>query len=257
LPIVPPAVLQHHRAEPAEVAGGEEKVVCEVLGDLRAAAQPWRPRPSEFPLLSTSVKPGDNDGVLAPFGNLPDVGRVVLVISGGAFAAGELVQAFRARGGAKLVNVRAELVFRAVFIGAILLWPIGRAAVPAAGIGAGAGLFTLGIVIGWLGLLLRWWSFASLGKYFTVTVRTSEDQPVVDRGPYRVLRHPSYTGLLLTFAGGGLIVDNWVSAAGAVAVLLVALIHRLRIEEHALGDALGDRYRRFAATRARLVPYVW
>jgi protein-S-isoprenylcysteine O-methyltransferase Ste14 len=52
-------------------------------------------------------------------------------------------------------------------------------------------------------------------------------------------------------------VDNWVSAAGAVAVLLIALIHRLRIEEHALNEALGNRYQQFAANRARLIPYVW
>ncbi|WP_328444210.1 methyltransferase family protein [Amycolatopsis sp. NBC_00438] len=182
---------------------------------------------------------------------------VVLVGSVGAFVAGELVQAFRTRRGAKLVDVRAEIVFRAMFFGAILLWPVGRAVVPAARIGGGGWLFALGIVLGWLGLLLRWWSFASLGKYFTVTVQTSEDQPVVDHGPYRLLRHPSYTGLLFTFTGGGLIADNWVSAAGAVAVVLIALIYRLRIEEHALEQALGDRYRRFAASRARLIPHVW
>jgi protein-S-isoprenylcysteine O-methyltransferase Ste14 len=200
---------------------------------------------------------GDNGSVLASFGELSNVARVVLAISVGAFATGELVQAFRMRRGAKLVNVRAEVVFRAMFLGAILLWPTGRAAIPAADIGGGAWLFTLGIVIGWLGLLLRWWSFVSLGKYFTVTVQTSEDQPVVEHGPYRVLRHPSYTGLLLAFAGGGLIVDNWVSAVGAVGVVLLALIYRLRIEEHALNDALGNRYQQFAANRARLIPYVW
>ncbi|WP_205661205.1 methyltransferase family protein [Amycolatopsis vastitatis] len=182
--------------------------------------------------------------------------RVVLVTSAGAFAMGELAQAFRTRRGAKLVDVRAEVVFRVMFFVAILLWPIGRAIYPAAGIG-GAWLFPLGTVIGWLGLLLRWWSFVSLGKYFTVTVRTSEDQLVVERGPYRVLRHPSYTGLLLIFSGGGLIADNWVSAAGADAVLLVALIYRLRIEERALEEALGSRYRQFAEDRARLVPFVW
>lgn len=193
----------------------------------------------------------------APSADLPDAARVVLIVSVGAFAAGEFGQAFRTRGGAKLVDVRAEVVFRVLFFGAILLWPIGRAVAPAAVIGGGAGLCTAGIVVGWLGLLLRWWSFVSLGRYFTVTVRTSEDQPVVDRGPYRVVRHPSYTGLLLIFAGGGLVVANWVSAVGAVGVVLVALIHRLRIEEHALGEALGDRYRQFAASRARLVPYVW
>jgi protein-S-isoprenylcysteine O-methyltransferase Ste14 len=194
--------------------------------------------------------------VLAPFGEISDVARVVLVAGAGAFAAGELVQAFRSRRGAKLVDVRAEVVFRVLFFVAILLWPIGRAIRPAAGIG-GAWLFPLGLVIGWLGLLLRWWSFVSVGRYFTVTVQTSEDQVVVERGPYRVLRHPSYTGLLLVFSGGGLIVDNWVSAAGAVAVLLVALIYRLRIEERALEEALGGRYRQFAENRARLVPFVW
>lgn len=180
-----------------------------------------------------------------------------MVISAGAFVTGELVQAFRMRRGATIVNLRAEIVFRVVFLGAILLWPIGRAVIPAADIGGGAWLFTFGTVIGWLGLLLRWWSFASLGKLFTVTVQTSENQPVVEHGPYRVLRHPSYTGLLLAFAGGGLIVDNWASAAGTVGVVLVALIHRIHIEERALNEALGNRYQQFAANRSRLIPYVW
>ena len=50
---------------------------------------------------------------------------------------------------------------------------------------------------------------------------------------------------------------NWVSATGAVGLVLIALIYRLRIEERALSVALGDRYREFAASRARLIPYVW
>jgi protein-S-isoprenylcysteine O-methyltransferase Ste14 len=194
---------------------------------------------------------GDNRRVLAESSN------VVLSISIGAFVVGELIQTIHVRGSAKPANVRAEVVFRVMFLGAVLLWPIGRVLAPDAGIGTGTWRFTLGLVVGWLGLLLRWWSFASLGRHFTVVVRTSADQPVVDRGPYRVLRHPSYTGLLLVFAGGGLVVGNWLSAAGAFCVLLVALVYRLRIEERALAEALGDQYRQFAAKRARLVPFVW
>jgi protein-S-isoprenylcysteine O-methyltransferase Ste14 len=144
-----------------------------------------------------------------------------------------------------------------LFFVAILLLPLGRAVAPTAVIGGGVFLFGLGVVLGWLGLLLRWWSFVSLGNYFTVVVQASEDQPVVTRGPYRVLRHPSYTGLLLAFAGAGLMVGNWLSTVSAVVLVLIALIHRLRIEEHAMTAALGDRYREFAASRARLVPYVW
>jgi protein-S-isoprenylcysteine O-methyltransferase Ste14 len=158
---------------------------------------------------------------------------------------------------AQRTDMRAELAFRAMFLGAILLWPIGHAVAPAASIGAGAWPVALGMVIGWLGLLLRWWSFVSLGKYFTVVLTTSHDQPVIQHGPYRVLRHPSYTGLLLIFTGGGLIVGNWVGAISAVAALLTALIYRLRTEERALNATLGDRYRNYAATRARLIPYVW
>jgi protein-S-isoprenylcysteine O-methyltransferase Ste14 len=55
----------------------------------------------------------------------------------------------------------------------------------------------------------------------------------------------------------GVMVGNWLSAAGALVLVLIALIYRLRIEERALIATLGDRYREFAASRARLIPYVW
>jgi protein-S-isoprenylcysteine O-methyltransferase Ste14 len=192
-----------------------------------------------------------------PYEALSTGARTVSFVSVGAFFAGELLQVLRVRRGATRVSLLAEIVFRATFFSGILLFPVGRAVAPDAVIGGGVWLFALGVVIGWLGLLLRWWSFVSLGKYFTVVVKTSEDQPVVERGPYRVLRHPSYTGLLLAFAGGGLMLGNWISAVGAVSVVLIALIYRLRIEERALNAALGDRYREFAAGRARLIPYLW
>jgi protein-S-isoprenylcysteine O-methyltransferase Ste14 len=194
--------------------------------------------------------------VPVPYEKQSTLARLVLDVSVGAFVAGELVQAFHVRRGVSGIKLRAEVLFRAMFFGGILLLPIGRAVIPAATIG-GLWLFALCMVIGWLGLLLRWWSFMSLGRYFTVVVRTSADQPVVDRGPYRVLRHPSYAGLLLALAGAGLALGNWVGTAGAVGVVLLAVIYRLRIEERALTAALGDRYREFAASRARLIPYVW
>jgi protein-S-isoprenylcysteine O-methyltransferase Ste14 len=191
-----------------------------------------------------------------PYEEQSDLARIVLDVSIGAFMVGELWQTFHVRRGATRENLRAEILFRAMFLSGILLLPIGRAVVPGAAISS-PWLFALGVVIAWLGLILRWWSFVTLGNYFTVVVMTSEDQPVMDHGPYRMLRHPSYTGLLLAFVGGGLMLGNWASTVGAVGVLLLALIYRLRIEERALTAALGDRYREFAAGRARLVPYVW
>ena len=192
-----------------------------------------------------------------PYESQSELARIVFFVSVGAFSAGEILQAVRGRRGATRDNLRAEAVFRVMFFVAMLLFPIGRAVVPGAVIGGGAWLFAGGAVIGWFGLLLRWWSFASLGKYFTFVVATDHDQPVVQRGPYRVLRHPGYTGLLLAFAGGGLMWGNWVSTVGAVGLTAIALVRRLLGEERALEAATGDRYREFAANRARLIPYVW
>jgi protein-S-isoprenylcysteine O-methyltransferase Ste14 len=80
---------------------------------------------------------------------------------------------------------------------------------------------------------------------------------VVSRGPYRVLRHPSYTGLLAALLGCGLMLGNWVGTAASSLLILLALIYRLLREEQAMIDALGDAYLDFAKDRARLVPFVW
>lgn len=190
---------------------------------------------------------------------VPQSGAANLVfdISVGAFAVGELQQAFRVRRAASHSNLRAEVLFRAMFFGGVMMIPAGRVAAPGAVIGGGIWSFSVGVAVGWLGLLLRWWSFATLGRYFTVVLQASADQPVVDRGPYRLLRHPSYSGLLLAFVGCGLMLGNWVSAAGAVALVLLALLFRIRIEERALTAAIGTSYGDFAAGRARLIPFVW
>jgi protein-S-isoprenylcysteine O-methyltransferase Ste14 len=193
----------------------------------------------------------------SPYVQQAATARLILGVSTGAFALGEVVQSMRVRRDATRADLGSELLFRAMFFAGILMFPLGRAVAPGAVVGGGASIFGLAAVIGWCGLLLRWWSFATLGKYFTVVLKTSADQPVVDRGPYRVLRHPSYTGLLLALLGGGLMLGNWFGVAGAMVVVLAALVHRIRIEERALSSALGTRYRDFAAGRARLVPFLW
>ena len=181
----------------------------------------------------------------------------VLSISAVAFSAGELWQAFRLRRGAPPAGVLGEVLFRLLFFGGILLLPFGASVAPDAVVPGGVVAFVVGAAVGWLGLLLRWWCFVALGRYFTVVVRTSPDQKVVDSGPYRILRHPSYTGLLMALLGGGVMLGNWVGALASFAVLLAAVVYRLRIEERALMAGLGEAYRGFAQDRARLVPFIW
>jgi len=95
---------------------------------------------------------------------------------------------------------------------------------------------------------------------YTLGLKTSQiesDRNGCATGPYRVLRHPSYTGLLLVLVGIGLLLGNWLSLLAVAVAATAALVYRIGVEERALEAALGDRYREYAATRKRLIPYVW
>jgi protein-S-isoprenylcysteine O-methyltransferase Ste14 len=108
-----------------------------------------------------------------------------------------------------------------------------------------------------VGMAMRRWSEMTLGRYFTFTVMTSADQPVITSGPYRFVRHPGYTGVLLIVIGTGLVNGNWIGLAGWTLLVLLPLLYRIRVEENALLIVLGDRYRAYAARHKRLVPLIW
>jgi protein-S-isoprenylcysteine O-methyltransferase Ste14 len=130
--------------------------------------------------------------------------------------------------------------------------------VPAAAISPGRWpVFVVGLVLMWAGIVVRQWAISVLGRFFTVDVRVQSGQVVVDRGPYRWVRHPSYTGMIVTFVGMGLALGNWLSLALLLVVPTAGLIVRIHVEERTLTEALGEPYRRFAAGRPRLFPGVW
>ena len=114
-----------------------------------------------------------------------------------------------------------------------------------------------GVVVLWLGLAVRVWAVAALGTAFRTTVEVEAGQRVVSRGPYRWVRHPSYTGLLLILAGYGLARANWLSLAACLVLPVPAFAWRIRVEETELERVLGDAYRAYAAGTARLLPRVW
>jgi len=129
--------------------------------------------------------------------------------------------------------------------------------VHSAAIRPAAAVFAVGIMVMVGGLVLRGWSIMTLGDYFTGRVIVSPDQPVITAGPYRLLRHPSYTGFLLACFGIGLASANWAGVAAMVVLPLAVLLWRIRAEEAALAASVGDRYRTYAAQHKRLVPFVW
>lgn len=104
------------------------------------------------------------------------------------------------------------------------------------------------------GLLLRGWSILHLGRSFTVDVTVAEGQRVIDTGPYRFIRHPSYTGALLEMLGLAITFGNWLSLLVLVVPVGWVFLQRIRIEEQALSSGLGEPYRRYMARTRRLVP---
>lgn len=123
---------------------------------------------------------------------------------------------------------------------------------------------TFGAWAAWLGAsltvggtLFRQWAIRTLGQYFTRSVRVSADQRVVQEGPYRWVRHPSYAGGMLAAAGVGLALGNWMSLACLLAAIVPGFAYRISVEERALVETLGEPYRAYCARTKRLIPFVW
>jgi protein-S-isoprenylcysteine O-methyltransferase len=104
------------------------------------------------------------------------------------------------------------------------------------------------------GLALRWWAIITLGRFFTVDVAIHRDHQIVRTGPYRFVRHPSYSGLVFAFLGLGLLLGNWISVLVLMVPIVVALAARIAVEERALHAAFGADYAEYAAHTKRLVP---
>jgi protein-S-isoprenylcysteine O-methyltransferase Ste14 len=117
-------------------------------------------------------------------------------------------------------------------------------------------LVVVGIVLMLVGIALRWYAIALLGRSFTVTVVTQAGQRVMDLGPYRCVRHPSYAGSLLTIVGVLVADANPVSFLGLILALL-AYSYRIRIEEAVLSRDLGEPYRAYMRRTRRLIPLVF
>ncbi|MDQ6656535.1 MAG: isoprenylcysteine carboxylmethyltransferase family protein [Verrucomicrobiota bacterium] len=118
-------------------------------------------------------------------------------------------------------------------------------------------LRAVAVVIFAAGLLLRWWAISTLGRFFTVDVQIARDHDLVDRGPFRVVRHPSYTGVLLAFLGFALSLANWAALLVILVPIFVVFLRRMDVEEQALTTALGERYVRYMERTKRLLPGIY
>lgn len=112
----------------------------------------------------------------------------------------------------------------------------------------------LGLALIWLGTFLRTWAVYSLGRAFTVVVQVNPGQHLVTTGPYRWVRHPAYTALFFAFGGFGLAVGTGLGAILAIAIALIGISYRVRVEERALLAAFGAEYQTYMEHTGRFFP---
>ena len=108
-----------------------------------------------------------------------------------------------------------------------------------------------------VGLVIRWTAILTLGRFFSTSVAVHPDHRLVRTGPFRLVRHPSYSGLVLLFLGMGLSFGNWLSLAAIEIPFLAALLYRIQVEESLLVEVLGQDYIDYCRSTKRLLPGIF
>lgn len=167
-------------------------------------------------------------------------------------------RSYRAGGPVKTTEWRS---FAALVLAGVLgFWLAGLVAalVPAAAVPGGAlAAFAIGLPLAWAGIALRLWSIHRLGRFFRSVVHVQHDHRVVNSGPYRLLRHPAYTGALIGVLGASVTGGNFAATAVVFLAVGAGIGYRIRVEERVLRHELGRAYTDYAARTARLIPGIW
>jgi protein-S-isoprenylcysteine O-methyltransferase Ste14 len=161
------------------------------------------------------------------------------------------------RRGARRSDRGSGLFVLGSMFAAFLIMAMFAASFPGTTISAGPWVvFAVGLLVALAGFGLRLWAIRVLGGSFTTVITARSDQQVVDHGPYRLIRHPSYAGALVTVLGAALCFNNWLSLL-AVAPVFLAYSYRARVEEATLEDRVGQAYKDYEGHTKRLIPFLY
>src|ERR1700739_86115 len=120
---------------------------------------------------------------------------------------------------------------------------------------AGLWPFWLGAAVPISGLLFAIWAREHLGRNWSRSVTIKQDHELITTGPYAVVRHPIYTGMLAGFLGMGIAISQ-VRGFIVFALIFLAFWIKLRMEERWMRSQFGETYTAYAHQTAALVPYL-
>ena len=115
----------------------------------------------------------------------------------------------------------------------------------------------IGLVLVIAGVILRLVAIHKLGKFFTVNLSIDTEHRLIDTGLYKYIRHPSYSGSLLSFLGLALYFNNWICLAVILIPMVSVFIYRIQIEEQLLLRQPGLHYDDYCKRTKRLIPFVY
>ena len=115
----------------------------------------------------------------------------------------------------------------------------------------------LGLFIIWLGSTLFVWARRVLGKFYSGHLSVIEGQPLIQHGPYRLIRHPAYAGYLFIALGLSIGYSSMGGLLIILCLLIPTVIYRIRVEDAVLAEHFGHQFERYARTTKRLFPYIW
>jgi protein-S-isoprenylcysteine O-methyltransferase Ste14 len=168
----------------------------------------------------------------------------------------ELALAHRASAGA---SSRAKLTDQLMILGttAALVTGLGSMALRVGDIEPRSPTLVVGVLLGLTGIALRGFAMSTLGRSYSLTPQVDTDQAIVTTGPYRLIRHPGYAGILVTILGLQLIAGTWVALLATLFVILPVPV-RIRLEEEILLEQRGARYLAYERrTPYRLIPGIY
>lgn len=114
-----------------------------------------------------------------------------------------------------------------------------------------------GVVMIVSGILFRAWSVKTLGIYFTPTVQIKEEHQLINTGPYKIIRHPSYFAAFLSITGAAVLLESITGIAVSIIAMSIAYYVRINIEERTLLDHFGNRYKEYMLRTKKIIPFVF
>ena len=108
-----------------------------------------------------------------------------------------------------------------------------------------------------LGLGLRFFAVSSLGRFFSTTAMTQHEHALIEKGPYHFIRHPAYTGLLISFFAAGLAMGDGLALLSLFCPVAYVLKQRIRIEEQGLLEYFGPVYYDYICRTKKLIPWLY